>query len=1464
MAERTRVGSVKKTVEAELQIKLKQMEIEAQRELERMRIEKELQLKDRELKGKQIEAEKEIELAKIEREGKVQRNNNPNFEAVKYAKLIPKFEERNIDQYFAQFEITALNYNFPENLWPMMLQPALTGRAAEVFTSLTREQQKEYQVVKSLILKAYELVPEAYRRKFRDLKKKNEQTHVEFLREKERFLEKWLTSKEVGTSYERLKSLVLMEEFQSCVRQDVRTHLADRGEDDVHKVAVLADDYTISHQFAEMPTVKRENEPANPGTSLRGQATYKNESSIRECSYCKKQGHTQDDCWRLKPRRDKWESKVVACATSYPTRIYRPTPVNTHRQLMPLSVGQPESTKDRRATQCSIMEETEVKGFMEVSKDITESLRKEGLRVASTPSAKLRKTPWEEFGPFISQGFVSLPGESTTLRPIRILRDTGAVQSLILDGVLPLSGSTETGDCTLIHGIGQGVNRVTLHHINIKSDLFSGPAIVGVQSEFPVEGISLLLGNDLAGTKVFAHPSSTLVSDLTTPPDIDLELNTVGAVTRAMSSKISKKTTSVGRGDATEVELADTFLATLYQQNVDGDKPTREHLIEEQIKDVETSELRDNALPLEETEQDPCVYYLNEGILMRRWRPPEASGDEEWRILHQIVVPTKFRRDILTLAHDTPLSGHLGVKKTYQRIASHFFWPHLKKDVAEYCRTCHVCQLVGKPNQTIPPAPLHPVPAFDEPFSRIIIDCVGPLPKTKSGHQYLLTIMCAATRFPEAVPLRNITTASIVKALIKFFTTFGLPREVQSDQGTNFTATLFKQVMKQLGIKQCLSSAYHPESQGALERFHQTLKNMIRTYCHDHGRDWDEGIPMLLFASREAVQDSLGFSPFELVFGHTVRGPLKSLKEAWMSSTPTDGLLDYVLRFKNQLFEACRLARTHLKQAQHKMKTWYDRKAKARSFSPGDEVLVFLPIPGQTLQARYFGPYEVESKNDDLNYVIKTPDRKKKRQLCHVNMLKEYFKREKNQPATVKTVAMIHVNHTEDEIHTEKVGQYKLKNSEILSNLPLKLSHLPPDQQQVVTSVIMDFAMLFPDVPNKTKLIVHDVEIGTAASVKQHPYRVNPAKLEIMRAEVKYMLENDIIEHSKSNWSSPCVLVPKSDGSYRFCTDFRKVNAVTKTDSFPIPRIDDLIDRMGNARYVTKIDMLAGYWQIPLSGRAMEISAFATPDGLYQYKVMPFGMKNAPATFQRLINSLIADLENSSAYIDDIIVYSHDFMSHVKQIKALFRKLAQAGLTVNLNKSEFCHATVEYLGHVVGQGQVKPIAAKVEAIQVISPPNDRKQLMRFLGMAGYYRKFCANFSVIAAPLTNLLKKEAKFIWSPECEEAFGKIKAMLTGSPVLVTPDFKRQFQLAVDASDAGVGAVLSQIDEENIDHPICYFSKKFNKHQVNYSTIEKECLGIVLALQQFDFYVSCSAHPVLVLTDHNPLTFLSRMSTKN
>ena len=584
-----------------------------------------------------------------------------------------------------------------------------------------------------------------------------------------------------------------------------------------------------------------------------------------------------------------------------------------------------------------------------------------------------------------------------------------------------------------------------------------------------------------------------------------------------------------------------------------------------------------------------------------------------------------------------------------------------------------------------------------------------------------------------------------MKALAKFFTLFGLPKSVQSDQGSNFMSGLFQQVMDQLGIKQYRSSAYHPESQGALERFHQTFKNMIRTYCFDTEKHWDEGIHFLLFAVRESVQESLGFSPFELVFGHTVRGPLKLLKEKFLSDeTESLNLLEYVSDFRTKLSRACDLARENLKSSQKTMKARYDKHISKRKFEPGQRVLALLPVQGKPLQARYFGPYLIDKKLSDLNYILVTPDRRKQKQLCHINMLKPYIDRNnpKNvvvQPVNVVSSSCLENNKQETDMSesdlNSRLSTARLQNSDILQNLDSKLAHLQPSQRQDVKELIQEYKHLFGDVPTRTNIIYHDVDVGDAKPIKQHPYRLNPSKAKYLHEEVKYLLDNDLIEPSKSNWSSPCILVPKPDGSYRMCTDYRKVNNVTKTDTFPIPRIDDCIDRVGKAKYVTKFDLLKGFWQVPLTDRAREISAFVTPDGLFQYKVMPFGMKNSPASFQRMINEITSGLDGCEAYIDDVILCSDTWEEHIKLMRKFFERLSKALLTVNLNKSEFGLARVTYLGHTVGQGQVKPVEAKISAISDFPAPTNKRQLMRFLCVDEYYRKFCPNFSAITESLT---------------------------------------------------------------------------------------------------------------------------------
>jgi len=1452
----------------EMERTLKQQEMDAKLEME------ERERKERiEMEKEKMEMEKEIKLKEIEAKVNLEKEKGSSysktFDATRNIRLVPKFQESQVDKYFLHFEKIADSLKWPKEHWTTLLQTVFIGKAREIYSSLSVDQSNNYEIVKESILKAYELVPEAYRQKFRSAKKQYDQTHVEFARTQKQLFDRWLSSKNVDQDFGKFEQVILIEQFKQCVHSDIKTHLDERDINNLHDAATVADDYALTHKLSfnsggsskfsqgqrnfvsrpykppqnkgspseSYPSSENKFRPQSFGQGNRISSSPNNPRSgdnFRRpmvCHHCKRPGHIQSNCWKLngRPGSSKQDSAPTGCAVSM-----RPS----------------------------------------VSFQAKEKV---------VESEKIR----EDFEPFVLEGCVSLEESKVDPRPIKIMRDTCCAQSMILESTLPFSEDSATGESVLIQGIDMNIISVPLHRIDMKSELVSGSVVVGVRPELPVRGVSMLLGNDLAGGKVLPYPIVSPKPCTELDNDESSAIFPACAVTRSMTRQAMLEIDNDCKSDdvVPNLDLEGTFMTMLDEESSSGSSPESEHvpsgdsdpvshskLVIEQENDPDLKDILERSLTLQEAEDIPVCFYRRNGVLMRKWRPLDAPASDEWQIVHQIVVPKIYHREVISLAHDSPMAGHLGVRKTQDRILNHFWWPKLRKDVSEYCRSCHTCQVVGKPNQKIPQAPLKPIPAFDEPFSRVIVDCVGPLPRTRSGNQYLLTIMCASTRFPEAIPLRNIKAPTIVKALTKFFTLVGLPKSIQSDQGSNFMSGLFQQVMYELGIEQYASSAYHPESQGALERFHQTLKNMIRTYCLEYEKDWDEGVHLLLFAAREAVQESLGFSPFELVFGRTVRGPLKLLKEKWLNDNTDMNLLDYVSKFKERLNRAHEIARQNLKEAQTKMKTWYDKDAKARVFKPGDNVLVLFPIPGHPLQARYHGPYTVESKQGEMNYVVKTPDRRKSRQLCHVNMLKEYIDRNQNND-NAKPVCSVNLNesnHDEDECNSnnshEKQPDYpnKLQNSDVLNNLNEKLGHLSDSHRSEITQLIHERKDIFPDVPSVTNASFHDVDVGEFRPIKQHPYRVNPVKRAHLDKEIDYMLQNNIIEPSNSEWSSPCILVPKPDGSYRFVTDFRKVNQCSKTDSFPIPRIDDCIDKIGNSKFVSKFDLLKGYWQVPLTDRAKEISAFCTPDALFQYRVMPFGMKNAPATFQRMVNHVVADIEGCEAYVDDLIVYSQSWEQHIGQLRHLFANLSEAKLTVNLIKSEFCHANVVYLGHVVGQGQVKPIKAKVEAIEKFPTPKTRKELQRFLGMAGYYRKFCPNFSDVACPMTSLLAKNVKYIWSGNCENGFNKIKAILISEPVLIAPDFQKQFKLTIDASDVGCGGVLMQKGDDGIDHPISYFSKKFDKHQRNYSTIEKECLALILALGHFEVYLGTTVHPVLVFTDHNPLTFIHRMKNKN
>ncbi|GFW57625.1 retrovirus-related Pol polyprotein from transposon 297 [Trichonephila clavipes] len=532
-----------------------------------------------------------------------------------------------------------------------------------------------------------------------------------------------------------------------------------------------------------------------------------------------------------------------------------------------------------------------------------------------------------------------------------------------------------------------------------------------------------------------------------------------------------------------------------------------------------------------------------------------------------------------------------------------------------------------------------------------------------------------------------------------------------------------------------------------------------------------------------------------------------------------DLVTEYMFKLINRLKRCQEVAINKMEEMQVKRKTWYDKNAVKREFKDGDLVLVLATSRANKLAVQWIGPGTILNKISETNYLVEIPGRRETSQIYHINMLKPYYKRPEH-------VNVIINDETKNSLADQELEIPYLENNSLVYDFEDVIQaselnkHLHDKQMDRLRELLSKYSKCFSNNPGLTNLVELEIQLVSDQPVRTKPYRMSHRQNEILKNEINRMLKLGIIEVGESDYMSPMILVEVAGKEPRPCIDYRKLNGIIRTEYFPLPNIEERVEKVSVAKFITVFDLSKGYWQIPLSKTAQRYAAFRTSFGTYRPLRMSFGLKNAPYFFSKLMAELLNGLEDFVVpYLDDIAIFSDTWESHIKHMETVLQRIKRAKLTIKPSKC----------------------------------------------IADYYQKYINLFSVIAAPLTDALKGRAKkgeIKWTTECENAFRELKGKLIDKPVLYAPNFEREFIVQTDASNAGMGAVLTQLTEQGEEHPILYLSKKFSEVEKRYCTTEKECASIVFAIKRLHYCLD--GNSFLVMTDHNPLVWLNRNVSSN
>ena len=1230
-----------------------------------------------EVEEKRIETERQIELKKLELEiERAKRDAVTNGESNATSQLktkMPYFNEKidNIESYLYKFQRHAEAAGWPKSSWANNLVTLLQGRALDYFREVPTAEMNDFDKVKQNLLKRFVYTEEAFREKFRSARLQKDEDFCAFSVRITSYYDRWLEMAEVEDDIGKCRDLMIRDQILATCHKDLMSFLKERKPKSIAEMTNLAEQYREAHPNKPMFKSTFSGDFASVAAQDKGNP----------------QGNRYQQ-WS----NEKWRNQSRS-GTSYSNRNQTYSPKPDRDQTVPKRFyekeGSNQNFKDKkkrvRCYRCNLEGhyarncKTQVTNVAyDTSNDKTDAVKCQECtndqELELVCGHKLPVLAAQHFGGDleIHKGFVNRKG-------VTVLRDTGCTTIGVSKALVRDEDYTgESSHCILFTGAAVSLPIV---RIFVNTPFLTGE-VRACALEAPVA--DLIIGN-VPGV---SNPSSKDILQWYS------ENNVVLAGMVETRAKSNFKPVKQLKTNPINLDISRTELMKL--QKDDG-KLSSCFVKAENQNEVDKHKYADSR------------FYFENGLLFREYRAKE--------IMYQLVVPSVLVPMILKIAHDSPMSGHMGISRTKRRIVDKFYWPNIVKDIKLYCKTCDTCQRTIYKNRCSK-APIQHIPAIGTPFSRVSIDLIGPItPATDAGHRFILTLIDNATRWPEAVPLKNISAETVAEALFNIFTRLGIPDQILSDLGSQFTSNIMQELFQLFAIRHLKTSPYHAQTNGMVERLNGTLKQMLKRVALDRPKDWHRYLPACLFSYREATQEATGFSPFELLFGRTPRGPMDIVKDILSGnehSTETVSVFEYIINLKERLAKACEMAKLASEEASAKARHFKNANAKVlREFKVGDQVLLLLPTDHNKLLMTWKGPFIVVKRTSKVDYIINIEG---KQRLYHVNMLKMYHQRPEylgniRNPFSCASVGLIAEDQDDDQSESgvSDLQILPLKSTQSYKDVEIN-ENLGASEKEQLQELLRSFQDVLSDMPGKTNQFEHKIELSSNNPVRLKPYPIPFKSKDIVETEVRSMLEQGIIEPSNSPFSSPIVLVKKKDGSVRFAIDFRKVNAITVFDATPIPNQEELMLKISGSCIFSKLDLTKGYWQIPMSEESKAITAFQTPLGLFQWRYMPFGLVNAPAMFAKMMRKLLEHIPQVVSFFDDILIHTSSFEQHIETLKLVFNALRDYGLTAKPSKLSIAFSEVEFLGHMITHGHIRPADEKIGRMLALSVPKNKKEV----------------------------------------------------------------------------------------------------------------------------------------------------------